>query len=95
MLAALGFLRLQGQRPPVLHSLHHWLDSWRGIGDIERGMYWQGYDLRLERYADEGWRATFFSAGMAHSFTSSTGTAWERTPWQAVQVAAWDTLNRT
>ena len=95
MLATLGFVRLKGQQAPVLDALHRWLDSWRGIGDIERGMYWQGYDLRLERFNGEGWRTTFFSAGMAHSFTSSTGTAQEGTPWQAVQVAAWDTLNRT
>lgn len=37
MLATLGFLRLQGSLPPVLHALHRWLDSWRGIGIIERG----------------------------------------------------------
>ena len=27
--------------------------------------------------------------------TSATGTAWERTPWYAVQRAAWDTIWRT
>ena len=94
MLATLGFLRLQSSPPPVLQALHRWLDSWRGVGIVERGMYWQGYDLRLERYADRGWRATFFSAGMAHSFTSSTGTAWERTPWRTVQGAAWEALRK-
>jgi len=23
----------------VLHALRSWLNSWRGIGDVERGMY--------------------------------------------------------
>src|SRR5437667_11706343 len=71
MLATLGFLRLQGSPPPVIQALHHWLDCWSGVGILERGMYRQGYDLRLARYADKGWQATFFSAGMVHSFTSS------------------------
>ena len=94
MLATLGFLRLQGSPPSVLQALHRWLDCWRGVGMLERGMDWQGYDLRLERYADRGWRATFFSAGMVHSFTSPTGTAWEQTPWRAVQGAAWEALRK-
>jgi hypothetical protein len=33
--------------------LHEWLDSWSGIGVIERGMARQGYDLQLTRYANE------------------------------------------
>ncbi len=49
MLATLGFLRLQGQLPPVIHALHRWLDSWRGIGDIAVGMARHGYDLQLTR----------------------------------------------
>ena len=94
MLATPGFLRLEGQQPPVLEALHRWLDSWRGIGMIERGMSWQGYDLQLTRYDEQGWRATFYVSGMEHSATSATGTAWERTPWRAVQGAAWDTLRQ-
>ena len=47
----------------------------------------QGYDLQLTRY-DE----TFYTTGMEHSPTSATGTAWERTPWHAVQSAAWGAL---
>jgi hypothetical protein len=42
----------------------------------------QGYDLQLTRYDEKGWRATFYTTGMAHSPTSATGTSWERTPWQ-------------
>ena len=95
MLATLGFLRLTGQQPPVLQALHRWLDSWKGIGLIERGMSWQGYDLQLTRYDERGWRATFYTSGIEHSPTSATGTAWERTPWRAVQGAAREALKRT
>ena len=95
MLATLGFLRLQGPQLPVLQVPHRWPDSWRGIGDITVGMARQGYDLQLTRYDEQGWRATFYMTGMKHSLTSATGSAWERTPWRAVQGAAWDTLKRT
>ena len=30
---------------PVLGALLSWLNSWRGIGAVERGMAHQGYDL--------------------------------------------------
>src|SRR5438309_8463780 len=46
------------------------------------------FDLQLTQYDEKGWRATFYTTGMEHSPTSATGTAWERTPWQAVQRAA-------
>jgi len=32
---------------------------------------------------------------MEHSLTNATGTAFEPTPWRAVQVAAWDALGKT
>ena len=94
MLAALGFLRLEGPLPPVLHALHRWLDTWRGIGHLAVGMARQGYDLQLTRYDDRGWRETYFASGMEHSPTSATGTAWERTPWRAVQHAAGEVLSK-
>jgi len=31
------------------------------------------------------WRATFYTTGMEHSITSATASAWQRTPWHAVQ----------
>jgi hypothetical protein len=34
------------------------------------------------------------TTGMEHSPTSATGTAWERTPWRAVQRAAWEALRK-
>jgi hypothetical protein len=95
--AALGFLRLEAQpeaRPPALLALHRWVDTWTGIGLIERGMARQGYDLSLTRHANEGWRATFYITEREHSATGATGSAWKLTPWRAVQGAAWETLNR-
>ena len=84
-----------GAALPELAALHAWLDSWRGIGATERGMAPQGYDLQLTRYDNRGWRATFYTTGMEHSPTSATGSAWEPTPWRAVQSAARDALWRT
>ena len=77
---------------PVLEVLRSWLDSWRGIGAVERGMAHQGFDLQLTRYDDRGWRATFYTSGMEYSPTSATGTGWEPTAWHAVQAAARDAL---
>ena len=54
----------------------------------------QGFDLLLTRYDDGGWWATLYTTGMEHSPTSATGSAWERTPWWAVQGAARDALRR-
>jgi hypothetical protein len=54
----------------------------------------QDYDLQLTRYDARGWRATFYVAGMEHSATNATASAWEQTPWHAVQWAAWGALTR-
>jgi hypothetical protein len=77
----------------ALWALRAWLDSWPGIGHAAGGMARQGYDLQLTRYDEKGWRATFYTTGMEHSPTSATGTAWERTPWQATQRAAWEAFD--
>ena len=78
----------------MLGALRSWLNSWRGIGDVERGMARQGYDLQLTRYDEKGWRATFYTTGMEHSITSATASAWERTPWHATQRAAWGVIRQ-
>jgi len=75
-----------------LEALHRWLDSWPGLGAVVAGMARQGYDLQLTRYDEWGWRATFYTSGREHSPTSATGTTYERTPWRAVQSAAWEAL---
>ncbi len=57
---------------PVLAALRSWLNSWRGIGAVERSMAHQGYGLQLTRYDARGWRATFYPTGMEHSITRAT-----------------------
>jgi hypothetical protein len=76
--------------PPSLDLAHQWLDTWAGIGLIVVGMAWQGWDVQLTAYAARDWRANFFPAGLAHSIVK--GSAWEPTPWRAVQRAAWEVL---
>ncbi len=90
-MAALGFALLPPSAPE-LRVVHGWLDTWRGIGDVVVGMARQDYDLQLTRYDGRGWRATFYTSGMEHSATRAIGSAWEPTPWRAVQRAAWEAL---
>ena len=76
----------------MLGDLRAGLDSWRGIGAVERGMAQQGYDLQLTRYDARGWRATFYTTGMEHSPARSAPGG--STPWHATQRAAWEALRR-
>jgi hypothetical protein len=71
-------------RARELDLVHQWLDTWSGVWLIVVGMEWRGWDLQLTAY---GWRANFFPAWIAHSIVG--GSAWEPTPWRAVQRAAW------
>jgi hypothetical protein len=89
--AALGFALLRAD-VRELRMLHGWLDTCRSIGDVVVGMARQDYDIQLTRYDRRGWRATFYTSGMEHSATSATGSAWESTPWRAVQRAASEAL---
>ena len=91
--AALGFLSLE-LREPDLRLPHNCFDTWRGIGDIVAGMARHGYDLELRRYKGRGWRAMFFLSGFEHSLTADAGSAWARSPWEAVQRAAAEALRR-
>lgn len=91
MRAALGFLALE-PRAPELQLLHRCFDNWRGIGDVVAGMARQDYDLELRRYDGQGWRSMLFPSGFEHSRTSHAGTAWARSPWEAVQRAGLDAL---
>ncbi|HEY7138738.1 MAG TPA: hypothetical protein VIE44_01445 [Methylomirabilota bacterium] len=92
LVAALAAARLAaaGVVAPALADCARWLDRWTGLGLVAAGMARQGFDLELTRFGDEGWRATFSPAGRAHSAVS--GSAWEATPWRAVQRAAWEAL---
>ena len=91
--AALGFLNIE-PREPELRVLHRCLDSWSGLGHIVAGMARQEYDLELRRYNGRGWRAMFSQSGLEHSLTSHAGSAWAPSPWQAVQQAARDALDK-
>ena len=93
LVATLAAVRLApeaGAASPLTHC-QQWLDRWAGVGLVATGMARQGFDLELTRFGDEGWRATFSPAGRAHSVIS--GSAWEVTPWRAVQRAAWEALH--
>jgi hypothetical protein len=92
LVAALAFATVRiADPPPELVALRSWLDSWRGVGDIIVGMHRQSYDVELRQYPD-AWRANFDPTGIAHSIVE--GSAWEQTPWLAVQRAAWEALSR-
>jgi hypothetical protein len=78
-----------------LDVLRRWLSTWSGIGLVAAGMARQGHDLSLTRYAELGWRATFYATGREHSATGASGSAFEPTPFRAVHAAAWETLGRT
>jgi len=49
-------------------------------------MHRQGYDVQLTQHDERGWRATFYVTGMEHSATTASASAWEPTPWLAVNV---------
>jgi len=96
LVAALGFAGCS--MPSYDRALHALPRLARFVGGDRPTSRWactvRGFDLQLTQYDDRGWRATFYTTGMEHSPTSATGTAWERTPWRAVQSAACETLKR-
>jgi hypothetical protein len=79
-------------RARELDLVHQWLDTWAGLGLVVVGMTHQGWDVQLTAYAARDWRANFFPVGIAHSIVG--GSAWEPTPWRAVQRAACEALNK-
>jgi hypothetical protein len=76
---------------PEVQLVRQWLDSWSGVGLVLAGMAYQGWDVQLTAYAARHWRVTFYPLGIAHSIVG--GSAYESTPWRAVQRAAWEALN--
>ena len=94
MLTTLGYRYPAGQEPPVIAGIHMYLDGWPGVGRIVAGMARQQYDLQLTRFGQDGWSATFYPAGIAHSLTPMVGSGWAREPWSAVQQAAWEAWRR-
>src|SRR5262245_25020927 len=91
---ALGCLGLDvppAAMPAGLRALQQWLDTWHGIGLIERGLSRQGRDLSLTRYRDR-WAATVFVTGKKHSIVQ--GSRLQPEPWTAVQQAAFRALHQ-
>jgi hypothetical protein len=91
--AALGFLKL-APRAPELRLLHRWLDSWSGIGLVVAGMSHQGFQVSLGEHGAGQWIAVFYSGRGGGHEPAAAGTAQAATPWQAVQRAAWEALER-
>jgi hypothetical protein len=91
--AALGFAGLP--RPyydRALWTLRTWLDSWAGIGRLAVGMAHQGFDLQLTRYDERGWRATFYTTGMALAAERDRHRMGAHAVACATQRAAWEAL---
>jgi hypothetical protein len=90
LVAALGSLQLH-QPPAEVMLLHRSLHGWVGLGDVITGLTRQGLDVELRQFP-HGWRANLYPTGTAHSIVVAS--AWEPTPWQAVQRAGWAVLTR-
>jgi hypothetical protein len=88
LVATLGFALFDAPGSEF-HLLRPWLSTWAGIGHVITGMHRHGYDVQLTRYDERGWRATFYTSGMEHSATSASASAFEDTPWRAVQLGGW------
>ena len=82
--AALGFLRIP-PRAPELQLLRRWLDTWTGLGLVVVGVERQGLRFSLSHIAEGEWRAYF----MKSSDVRAGGVGVAKTPWRAVQRAAW------
>ena len=78
-----------------MKTVVEWLNNWTGVGHVVTVMARQDNDLELTRFDGRGRRATFFVTGMEHSLTNATVSAFESTPWRAVQLAAWNALGKT
>jgi hypothetical protein len=83
--ATLGFLRVSATEPELV-ALHQCFDSWSGLGQIAVGLARQGYWLSLSHIAQGEWRC-FFTGDNPLLAPKGYGVA--RTPWRAVQDAAW------
>jgi hypothetical protein len=79
---------------PELRLVRAWLDSWAGVGLIVVGMAHHGFQVSLDEHGAGRWIAVFFRGSGGHEPLAAEGTAQERTPWRAVQRAAWAAVNK-
>src|SRR5262249_32100268 len=73
MLTTLGYQYPAGREPAVIAGIRQYLSGWPGTGGVIAGMARQQYDLQLRRFGQDGWSATFYPAGIAHSLTPMVG----------------------
>jgi hypothetical protein len=78
-----SFLQRQPD-PPEVAKLRRYLDSRRGVSDVVAGLRAQGFDIEMRQFP-RGWRVSIYPTGTAHSIVVPS--AWELTPWRAVQQA--------
>lgn len=91
--AALGFLRVQPTEPE-LQLLHRCLDSCTGVRWVAAEMRAQDHALTLKR-APAGWTATLTFTGNTNLPPAApSGLATMPTPWEAVQWAARQVVER-
>jgi hypothetical protein len=80
---------------PELRLIHRWLDSWRGVRWIAMGMHAEHHALALRRRESSGWTATFTFTGKTNLPPAApSGLATMPSPWEAVQWAAWQVIER-
>jgi hypothetical protein len=94
LVAALGFVRVPPTEPE-LQLLHRWLDSWPGVRWIATSMRAEGHALTLKR-TPPGWTATLTFTGNTNLPPAApSGLATMPTPWEAVQWAARQVVERS
>jgi hypothetical protein len=79
-------------KSPAMTALARWMGEWTGLGHVVIGMTARGDNAELREYP-LGWWANVSWTGRAH--TVGLASAWEPTPWRAVERAGWEGLNRT
>ena len=78
-------------RPPTLRFQARCSGRSRSsVDEADRSKPHCGRYARTRRICRVVGAVTFHTSRMEHSPTSATGTSWERTPWHAIQRAAWE-----
>ena len=70
--------------------MHRWLDTWTGVGLVVVGVERQGLRFSMSHIGENEWRARFMSSPMF----APNGFGVAKTPWEAVQRAAWAAVGR-
>jgi hypothetical protein len=68
---------------PELRVLHHWLDNWRGVGDVVTSVKRQGFEVSIGDHGGQ-WIAVFYEGHGGYEQLTAAGTAQEPTPWRGM-----------